>query len=216
MDTVKFELKHPFTMEIIGPSGCGKSYLIADIIRRRREIIDCPIDKVLFIHSHYQPLYAQLHASDPSIQFSTRIQDIDEHANGDPLLVVVDDWMDQLNPRTQALEILTRYFVKSCHHMNVSIILVLQNAYRPGLRDINLNTNYLAVFGQFRDRSSMSMLARQILPGESKFLQSSYNKALDSGLHKYIFINLHPRDRNRFWVRNNIFPDSDCEVYSSE
>ena len=107
-------------MEIIGPTGCGKSHLITSIIKNRAEIIDKPVQKILYIYHHFQPLYAQLQAADPNIIFSTRIQDIDEHAGGEPLLVIIDDWMDKLLPRSEALEIVTRYFIKSSHHLSKS------------------------------------------------------------------------------------------------
>ena len=94
---------------------------------------------------------------------------------------------------------------------DASVVLVLQNAFRAGLRDINLNTNYLVVFGQFRDRSTMSLMAKQIMPGEGKFLQECYNRVVDGGPYKYLFLNLHPRDRTRYWLRSSIF--SDAELY---
>ena len=87
------------------------------------------------------------------------------------------------------------------------MILVLQNAFRPGMRDINLNTNYLLTFGNFRDRSMITTLARQILPGETRFLQDCYNRVVDSGAHAYLFLNLHTADRVRYWVRNGLAPD---------
>jgi len=117
-DTVSFQLIHPFTMEIIGPTSCGKSHLISRIIQNRRECINEPIDKVLYIYSHFQPLYANLQESDPNITFSSRIEDIEEHAQGQSLQVIIDDWMDELKPRSKPLELVTRYFIKSCHHMS--------------------------------------------------------------------------------------------------
>ena len=105
-------------MEIIGPSGCGKSHLISRLIAQHLEICDTPVKKILYIYSHYQPLYAQMQAEHPHIIFTDRIQDIDEHAGKDPMLVIIDDWMDKLIPRSPALDIVTRYFVKSSHHLS--------------------------------------------------------------------------------------------------
>ena len=104
-------------MEIIGPSGCGKTRLITRIIRERKEIINRPLDKVLYIYSHHQPVYDELAASDPNIIFTNRLEDIEEHASEGELLVIIDDWMDELVPRSEALKLVTRYFVKSCHHL---------------------------------------------------------------------------------------------------
>ena len=70
------------------------------------------------------------------------------------------------------------------------------------------------MFGQARDRSIMGRMAKQILPGDSKFLQECYEMIMDSGFHKYIFLNLHPNDRMKYFIRNSVFPeDPDLEIY---
>ena len=72
----------------------------------------------------------------------------------------------------------------------------------------------MAMFGQFRDRSTMSQIAKQIMPGESKFLQECYNRVVDAGAHKYLFLNLHTGDRCQWFVRSSIFPDdAEFEIY---
>ena len=104
-----------FHFFILGPSGSGKSQLIARIIKERREIINKPLKKVLYIYSHFQPMFAELQSLDSDVIFSNRLEDLEEIESES--LVIIDDWMDELTPRSEALKLITRYFVKSCHHL---------------------------------------------------------------------------------------------------
>ena len=110
-------------MEIIGPSGCGKTQLIARMIKERKTLINRPLHKVLYIYSHWQPIYDELKASDPNIVFTNRLEDIEEHSQEEDILIIIDDFMDELVPRSEALKLVTRYFVKSCHHLRKFFII---------------------------------------------------------------------------------------------
>jgi len=160
-----------------------------------------------------QPVFYSLQASDPDIIFTDRLQDI-EQLTSDPCLIICDDQMDNLGKRGADVELLTKFYIQHSHHRGASIILILQNAFKPLLRDVNLNTQYLFFFDQPRDRSTISTLARQLCPGQGAFLQQAYQKAVEGKEFGYLFLDLHPRNKLcRFWVRSNVFPTSDCELY---
>jgi len=132
----------------------------------------------------------------------------------DPCLVIIDDQMDVIS-KGKANDLVTRFFIKHSHHRGASVVLILQNAFKSGLREINLNTQYLVMFDQPRDRSTITSLARQICPGESKFLQDAYQKAVANKDYGYLFMDLHPRNKKcKYWLRSSVYPDENCEVFT--
>jgi hypothetical protein len=114
-------------------------------------------------------------------------------------------------------ELINRFFIKTSHHKNISVIIILQNAFKKELREVNINSQYLIVFDSPRDRSTIQRLASQICPGQIKYLQDAYIKAVTLRKHGYLCMDLHPRSNNKlFWARSHLFPDNDCEVYVSK
>ena len=214
MDLIDFHLKHPFVKSVVGPTGSGKSYYIIDLIRNRRSIIDIPIEKVVYVYYDFQPMFYELQLEDPNIIFTNRLEDI-ETLVSDPCLLIIDDQMDTIS-KGWANDLVTRLFIKSSHHKGVSTIVVLQNAFEKSLRTVNVNSQYLVMFDQARDRSVITNLGKQICPGHVKFLQESYQKAVESREFGYLFMDFHPKNkRYKYWLRSNLYPTEDCEIYSS-
>ena len=210
-----FKLHSPFTMEVVGGTGSGKTHLVAQIIKNRRTIINKYMDKVIYVYCDHQPIFEELELEDPeNITFTNNIKDIDNLTTPNSLCKI-DDQMDLIK-KGGNLELVERFFLKHAHHKDVSIILILQNAFRPGLRDININTQYLIYFDAPRDRSSFMNVAKQILPGQTQALVSAYNKACKCSEYAYLFLTLHPKDKRvKYWMRNDVFPSDTCEVYAS-
>ena len=212
-DTINFQLIHPFNAQLYGPSGCGKTTLTVEILRKRREIINVELNKVIYIFSHHQPVFHELSISDPDIVFTNQLEDLENLIEG-PCLVVCDDQMDALGQSSKGNELLTRFFIKSGHHLSVSFLVLMQNAFRKGLRDLNINTHYVILFRNPRDMSVIMTLSRQISAGDTKFLTAAYKRAVEHKPFKHLFLDLHPRSPNlRFWCRSNIFPLEDTEIY---
>ena len=196
----------------MGPSSAGKTYLARQIIQKRKELFSEPLDKVLYLYGSYQPLFSHMQAEDPNITFSDRLEDLENIT--EPTLVIIDDFMQEMSKGKQN-EIVTKFYTKTAHHSNCSVISLLQNAFKSGLRDISINSHYLIYFDQ-RDRSSIDHIARQIAPGNSRFIRDAYIKAVEHREYGYLLIDLSPRNKKyKYFLRNNIFPTEDCEVYTS-
>ena len=71
---------------------------------------------------------------------------------------------------------IAKLFTKASHHRNISVIFLTQNLFLKGkqTRTISLNSNYMAIFKNPRDKSQFSHLASQMFPGESSFLKESF------------------------------------------
>jgi len=211
MEAINFHVPHPGTMCICGVTGSGKTRLVLEIIKRRKELFSVPIDKVLYIYSDFQPIFADL--QDVEVTFSNSLVDIEGIIAG-PHLVVIDDHMDTIEKGPHN-ELIKRFFIKHSHHRNISVVLILQNPFAKGLRDINLNTQTLILFDNPRDKSVINYIARQICPGRTKFLSDAYQRAVSTREFGYLVMDLHPQNRKyKYWVRSDLFPSSTCEVYA--
>ena len=118
-------------------------------------------------------------------------------------LYVIDDLMDEVSERVDIKNLFTRG-----RHINTSIIFLTQNLFHKGkhTRDMSLNSDYLVIFKNPRDTSSIGNLAKQMMPGNSKFLQWAYQDATLKPF-SYLFIDLRPDTDDKLRYRTNILDD---------
>ena len=118
-------------------------------------------------------------------------------------LLVLDDLMRE----SSSCDVILDLFTKGSHHKNISVIFITQNIFHKGKsqRDISLNTKYLVIFKNPRDRAQIQHLARQVYPEDPRFLQEAYIDATRSP-HSYLFLDLSQDTSDEFRVRGCIFP----------
>ena len=127
-------------------------------------------------------------------------------------LVILDDLM--LDAFTK--EVVEMFTVNS-HHLNISVILILQNMfYRDKLmRDISLNATYFVLFKNPRDVSQFSFFARQICPDNWKNLEKVYKTVCNEAYTPFI-IDLSQKANNILKYKTNIFNNGYFECYPTE
>lgn len=213
MDLIPFTIHHPSTWLLIGPSFSGKTTLMSEILLRRNETFSTPIDSIVFVYREFQPAYFNLMDKIPQIQFTTSIEEA-ENLVKSPGIVVFDDVMSLLD-NAVTNKIITSWYTQKSHHRNVSVFALFQNAYHKGAREINLNSHNLVLFRQPRDLSSVTILARQICPTQTKFLIDAFQKATEHREFAYLFVDLDPRNgKYKLFLRSSIWPTDECQVYS--
>ena len=200
------ELQHPFTCIIAGPSGCGKTSLTKSIIQN--QLIEPKPTKVVWLYAEDQPMYKSLEG----IEFIQGIPDdlevrFDRHYNN---LLIIDDLMT----RFQNDDRLTRLFSVGSHHRNLSIIFIVHNLFSQGkeMRTLSLNTHYIVLFKNPRDRLQISVLARQMYANNARFLMEAYHDATKQA-YGYLLIDLKPTTDEALRVRTGILPDDVQLVY---
>jgi len=214
MEDITFTLPHPCLMSLCGPTAAGKSTVAFEIIRRRKELFAEPIEKVTYVYTEYQPKFSELEASDRNIRFTKDLNEIDQIKSG-PHLVILDDLQQELTTDKKMRELVTQFFLRKSHHRGISCCLLLQNPFAKNLRDINLNSQVMLIWDYARDRSVMSHIAKQICPGQTKFLQQAYEDAVTRSEFGYLVLIFHPRlKKYKYWVRSSLFPSSDTVVYA--
>ena len=200
------KLSHPFTCIVSGPSGCGKSSLVKSIIQH--DVIEPRPNNIVWLYAEDQPLYQSM----TNVEFIQGIpEDLEtrfqrRHNN----VLILDDLMTQCHSD----ERLTRLFSVGSHHKNLSIIFIIHNLFHYGkeMRTVSLNSHYIILFKNPRDRLQISTLARQMYPGQSQFLVEAFQDATKEA-YGYIIIDLKPTTTDKLRIRSGILPTDRQLVY---
>jgi hypothetical protein len=158
----------------------------------------------MYCYGEYQALFAKY----PTVEFHEGLPDVSQFDGREPVLLIIDDLMDQTDERVANL------FTKVSHHRNVSVIYITQNLFPKNkhARTISLNAHYFVLFKNPRDSGQFATLARQMYPDGAKFAIEAYKDAT-SLPHSYLLIDVKPETDECYRLRTNIFPDEFTQVY---
>ena len=108
-------------------------------------------------------------------------------------LIVIDDLMSEASNDKRICNL----FTKGSHHRYLSVICLVQNLYYQGKesRAMSLNSQYLVVFNNPRDQQQITVLARQMYPGQSEKVLNTYRMATSKAFG-YLLIDLKPDSPN--------------------
>ena len=121
-------------------------------------------------------------------------------------LIIIDDLMCKAPGKN-----IVNLFTKGSHHRNLSVIVITQNLFPRGLREVSLNSSYIVVFKNPRDKAQMQYLARKICPENPRYVQEVYADAT-SRPHGYLLIDLKQLTPENYRLRTNIFPDEGHQI----
>ena len=202
--------QHPFTSLIAGSTQSGKSTLIRKIIEFNQILIDPKPTKIWYCYSTWQKDFQQLKITSPTIEFHQGIMDFDPIDPQDVNLVVLDDLMASCIKDETVLNL----FVNGSHHKNISVFFITQNLFNQGkhCRTISLNSHYIILLNNPRDRSQITNLGRQIYRKNAKFINEVYEDATKTK-YGYLFIDLKQSTDNRARLQTGILPAQQRIVY---
>ena len=191
--------KHAFTALISGPTSCGKSWWVKRFIEHLSEMVTPTPDEVIYCYSEYQPMFDSL--KEKGVQFIEGLPEIDEWSIGPKRLLILDDLMSETDSRV------TRIFTKASHHRSISVIQIVQNLFGKNKeqRTISLNSHYLVIFKNPRDKTQIVNLGKQMYPGMSKFVSEAFISATQKP-NSYILFDLRQETSENLRLRTNIFP----------
>ena len=210
IDSESIKLHHPFTAICAGPTGSGKTVFISKLIDNLHQMINPVPERVIYCYSIWQDTFMQILKSNPQVEFVQNLIPTDEIDGKKRNLIILDDLMDESKDDVNV----SNLFTKGSHHKNISVFFMSQNLFVQGkhTRTISLNSHYLVVFKNPRDRAQFSNLARQMYPNNSKYLEECYNDATKK-THGYLFIDLKQKTPDAIRIRTNIFPNEKTIVY---
>jgi hypothetical protein len=167
-------------MIVAGPTMSGKSTWIKKVLLDKDNMIIPAPEKIIWIYKRWQPLYNEMKYWIPGLIF---IQGITEEIKsdkfispGETILLIIDDMMKDVTQDKEICELLK----EGAHHRNLSVICIMQNVFNKGKenRTMSLNSQYIVLFKNPRDRQQIGALARQMYPGNTQKLLDAYDKAV--------------------------------------
>ena len=213
-DIDKFCFKTPITACVTGPTSCGKTNFIFRVIRYKNQLFSEPVTKVIYCYKVWQSKFdiflSQATEEEKSqTVFHEGVFDVSKHSTYEKhTLLIIDDLLHEIGKD------LASVFCVDSHHKNISVFFLNQNMFLKNkyARDINLNTQYLILFKQRRDLTSVRSLAVQLFPGKTADFLGIYNESTQAPF-SYLMIELHPANTHRVLLRRNIFPNEIETVY---
>ena len=185
----KLEFEHPFSMIVAGPSRSGKTHWVIDLlVNMETRIVPTPAS-ITYCYAHWQKKYDYLKENDPSVQFYEGLPSTAHFKTLSNAIVVFDDLMDA----SMGNQNMMNMFTEKSHHQNISVILMMQNIFHQGSksRSIQLNTQYMVLFKNARDRQQIKTLARQMYPQKWKNFMEHFEYETSKPFGKVI-IDLRP------------------------
>ena len=165
------------------------------------------IERIVWCYSIYQDIfddqkYIEFHGGIPSETLFDGQR---------KTLLILDDLMSQVDDRVENI------FTKLSHHKSVSVLFLTQNLFFKSkqARTISLNSHYIVIFKNARDAMQISNLARQMYPGNSKYMIEAFKDATN-GPYGYLLIDMKPYTEELYRLRTNIFPGETHYVYVRE
>ena len=176
----RFRFEHPFTSMIAGMTGSGKTAWVRSLLQQASETIYPPPERIVWCYSQWQPAYTQMLVAMPHNEFVKRIptaleQDSYFDVKKRNLIVFADQMIHASKDKR-----IVNLFTRGSHHRNLSVIYIVQNLFHQGKgsRSISLNSHYLVLFKNPRDKLQILTLAKQMYPGQTDFFLNQYEKAV--------------------------------------
>ena len=172
----RFQFEHPFTCMVAGMTGSGKTVWVQSLLTQPYRMINLPPERIVWCYSQWQPAYMDMLVTIPNIEFVKGIptpleQDAYFNVNKRNLIVFDDQMIDAGKDKR-----IVNLFKRGSHHRNLSVIYIVQNLFHQGKgsRSISLNSHYLVLFKNPRDKLQVLTLAKQMYPGHTEFFLRSF------------------------------------------
>jgi hypothetical protein len=210
--------EHPGAHLVAGVSQCGKTTLVINLLRLKDWIFkkddkckhhaNCGhlIQNILWYYHQWQPSYESFKGENIVKEWIPKLPTQEEvlektllYKDKGGSIIVIDDFAQELNKDTANI------FSILVHHTNTTVYLLTQNIFpkNPAFRDISLNATYIYVFKNPRDGQQIVNFAKQVSPGNNKFVVESYKDATKKA-HSYLMFDAHQSSSNVLRLRSNI------------
>ena len=159
----RFRFVHPFPCMVAGMTGSGKTVWVKSLLQQAQEVIHLPPERIVWCYSQWQPASMELLETVPNIEF---VKGIPAELENDSFfdinkrnLMMIEDQMENAGGDKRIVNLLTR----GSHHR------IMQNLFHQGKnsRSISLNSHYLVLFKNSRNKLQILTLAKQMYPGNT-------------------------------------------------
>ena len=149
--SLQIDVQHPFSMLVAGAMGAGKTTFTKHLLKERDWLMHPTPQRIIWCYAKHQPnLLKELIEV---VQVVECVQGIppeidslfDRNANN---LIILDDMMDKATQDKRVSQLFTRG-----RHDNLSVIYLTQNLFHKNQREISLNSDYMVIFKNPRDKT---------------------------------------------------------------
>jgi hypothetical protein len=220
-----FRFQHPATVILAGPTRSGKTTLISKILDQSNDgLVAPPPDRIVYCYSEWQDSFDDIKMSrarsahfnqssnaKTDVEFVEGLPDIE---NFDPRinnLLILDDLMTQCGKNPKILEL----FTVCSHHKNISVFFITQNVFaqEKNMRSISLNSQYIILTNNPRDKLQLVNLAKQVFPGGTKFFAEAYNDAVTQKKFGYLLLDLNQNTAEENRLQTGILKNEERVIY---
>ena len=201
-NTMDIRLQCPFTMLVVGASGSGKSVFTQTLLHNSSEIMVNSPRRIVWCYGATTEMH-------PGIEYFQGLPTEDLLSEGN-MIMIIDDLMQQAKSSSIVSDIFTKY----SRHNNITCICLLQNLFPKGseMRNISLNSNYIVLMKNSRDRAQIQHLARQMYPGQSSCLTRAYEDATRES-YGYLLLDFRNTTPEQLRIRSGMFPGDQMYAY---
>ena len=210
----KLRIKNGSIIQLVGPSGSGKTYFTCSLLANK-SIFQFPIREIYW---HGGVAEGEIGETLKKIKRLRRVHYVLGFPKGwldmpqQHDVVVIDDLFEEVNKNSVAVN---QLFTKIARHRQVTVLFLTQNLFHQGgkHRTRNINTQYLVIFKNPRDRTVIDFLARQAFPSNRNFLMDAFQDATHDQAHGYLFIDFTQDCPDSHRVRTDILNRYGSTIY---
>ena len=189
---------------VAGMTGSGKTIWVKSLLRQAQRAISPPPERIVWCYSQWQPAYLELMTTISNIEF---VKGIPENLEKDSYfdihkrnLMVIDDQMADAGNDKRIVNLFTR----GSHHRNLSVIYTSCRFHQgKGSRSISLNSHYLVLFKNPRDKLQILTLAKQMYPRNTDSFINHYEEA-EQRPFGYLLVDLKTTTPDNCRLRTNV------------
>ena len=207
MDVNDLRLQNPFRLMLAGSSGCGKTTKTLKLLQNAESVFSDPrcMQNVIYFYKQDQSFFKDfkpyVHKWVNQLPNEELIESLaNPYKDSGGSIMILDDFQNNITTDIENL------FAAGSHHLNISVILIVQNLFYKEIRHVAGNVQYMIVFRNPRAASQFRILAQQLTAGSYKWLLDSFLDAT-SKPYSYIFIDSHQDSPEVIKYRTNIFAD---------
>jgi predicted ATPase len=204
-------LKAPFNCIVSGASKSGKTTLVYNLLAMSEAMIEPKPQHVILYYKYMQDIYQEMldknyvqelistDSNDFNIQ--TIVEKVAAYKNNGGSMIIFDDSMADL------IDDFDQIFTNVSHHQNCCVIFITQNLFYKdkAYRTMSLNSHYIFIMKNERDKQQIGILAKQFCPGNSTYVIQSFNEATKAPF-SYLLLDFTQESPACLKLRSHIFP----------
>jgi len=200
-------MKTPFTCVLAGSPLSGKTSFVRTLLQQRWKFIDHKIDYLVWFYgqtnSFVDSLRNQVLGIPTTVVYQLPDTGFEQFIQRDKRgLIVIDDLMQTAGESKQVTDL----FCNKVQHLNVSVILLMQNLFYHGKERTTLLrcAHYLVVFKNPLDASVPMHLSQRLMPLQRKLFVRMFEHATKPA-YGYLYIDGRQTTPDAARFRTNIF-----------